>query len=89
MEGAIIVEAGVGRGSVFTSVPEGAVGVAGARHGLAEVVTSRRDLADALRRALDAERRPDSSYAGRPSAAAPVLELAARRRPAIVLPAPR
>ena len=60
-----------------------------ARYGLADVVASRVDLAAALRRALDAERRPDSSYAGRPSAAAAVLELAARRRPASVVPAPR
>jgi len=58
-----------------------------ARHGLAEVVTSRRDLADALRRALDAERRPDRSYADRPSAACAVMDLVARHQPAPVAPA--
>ena len=48
------------------------------RHGLADVVTSRRDLAAALRRAVDAERKPDRLYASRPAAASLVLALAAR-----------
>jgi UDP-N-acetylglucosamine:LPS N-acetylglucosamine transferase len=60
-----------------------------ARYGLAQVVTSRRDLADALRRALDAERRPDRSYAGRPSAAAAVMDLVGRDRRATIATAPQ
>jgi processive 1,2-diacylglycerol beta-glucosyltransferase len=51
------------------------------RFGLAEVVTRRRRLADALRRAL-AERRPvDLSMASRPSAASLVLALAGQAAP--------
>jgi UDP-N-acetylglucosamine:LPS N-acetylglucosamine transferase len=51
------------------------------RFGLAEVITRRRRLADALRRAL-AERRPqDLSMAARPSAASLVLALAGSAAP--------
>ena len=58
-----------------------------ARHGLAQVVASQRDLAAALRRALDAERRPDRSYTDRPSAAVALIELVARHQPPAVAPA--
>jgi processive 1,2-diacylglycerol beta-glucosyltransferase len=46
------------------------------RHGLAEVVTTRTELIEALRRALAVRRSPDLSFASLPSAASEVLALA-------------
>jgi processive 1,2-diacylglycerol beta-glucosyltransferase len=46
------------------------------RFGLADVVKTRRELLDALARAIDRPRRPDPRFAGLPSAASFVLALA-------------
>ncbi|MHB8643165.1 MAG: MGDG synthase family glycosyltransferase [Gaiellaceae bacterium] len=70
MRGCPVISYGWGRGHIRLN------NAAFERHGLARVVTSRRDLVDALRRALETRPGPDLSFASLPTAASLVLEYA-------------
>ena len=70
MRGCPVISYGWGRGHIRLN------NAAFERHGLAHVVTSRRDLVDALRSALEARPEPDMSFASLPTAASLVLEYA-------------